>query len=90
MTTFTATAIQPDIAYHPDLDKYQNRTALRLRLNPTLPGTPVPSGWPSKLNGPIVWEGKDWTSESQWVYKLTAEELKEIDHAIDAFKCQTF
>lgn len=89
-STAAAAASQPDIAYHPDLDKYRNRTALRLRLNSALPNTPLPAGWPSRLDGPIIWEGKDWTNESQWVYTLTIEELKEIDQAIDEFKRKTF
>lgn len=77
---------QPDIEYHPDLAKYQARTARRLAENPDLPKMSLPPGFPAKVEGPIVWEGKDWTSEDQWVYKLSDEELQEIDDAMKHFE----
>ncbi|CAA7265330.1 unnamed protein product [Cyclocybe aegerita] len=80
------TARQPDIEYHPNYDKYLQRTARRLAENPDLPNTPLPPGFPARVDGPIVWEGKDWTSEKQWVYVLSEEELKEIDGGLAHFK----
>lgn len=77
---------QPDISYHPDEAKWRARTARRLAEDPTLPNQPLPEGFPAKVEGPIVWEGKDFTSEDQWVVKLTEEQLQEIDDALKHFK----
>lgn len=76
---------QPDISYKPDREKWSKRTAQRLAEDPTLLSTPLPSGFPQKLDSPLVWEGKDWKNESQWVYNLSAVELKEIDEAVHYF-----
>ncbi|KAF9484930.1 Clavaminate synthase-like protein [Pholiota conissans] len=81
-----STPKQPDIGYHPDYQNYLKRTARRLAENPDLPNTPLPPGFPKRVEGPIVWEGKDWDSEDQWVYRLSDAELKEIDDALEHFK----
>ncbi|KAF9465454.1 taurine catabolism dioxygenase TauD [Collybia nuda] len=75
----------PDITYHPDREKWYARTARRLAENPSLPSTPLPAGFPTKLDSPLVWEGKDWHDEKQWVYELNTNELKEIDDAVRHF-----
>lgn len=85
-TETTPEAKQPDIEYHPDEAKFRARTARLLAENPNLPQTPLRAGFPLKVEGPIVWEGKDWTSEDQWVYKLSAVELQEINEALAHFK----
>ncbi|KAJ7168375.1 hypothetical protein C8R43DRAFT_148893 [Mycena crocata] len=77
---------QPDISYHPDEAKFRARTARRLAEDPTLPQRPLPEGFPPSTDGPGVWEGKDWTDESQWVYNLTDPHLQEIDHALAHFE----
>ncbi|KAJ6500652.1 hypothetical protein C8R45DRAFT_820180 [Mycena sanguinolenta] len=77
---------QPDILYHPDEAKFRARTARRLAEDPTLPQRPLPAGFPPSVDGPIVWEGKDWTDESQWVFNLTDEHLAEIDSALAHFE----
>ncbi|KAJ7826660.1 hypothetical protein B0H13DRAFT_1736488 [Mycena leptocephala] len=77
---------QPDISYHPDEAKFRARTARRLAEDPTLPQKPLPPGFPPSVEGPIVWEGKDWTDESQWVYNLTDDHLQEIDRALTHFE----
>ncbi|KAG6829271.1 hypothetical protein H0H92_005091 [Tricholoma furcatifolium] len=81
-----ATSVAPDIEYHPNREKWQARTARRLREEPTLRNTPLPDGFPKKLESPLVWEGKDWHDESQWVYELNDVELKEIDDAVRHFR----
>lgn len=75
----------PDISYIPDRDRWFKRTAQRLVDDPTLLSTPLPEGFPQKLDSPLVWEGKDWKNESQWVYNLNAADLKEIDEAVHHF-----
>ncbi|KAF5324901.1 hypothetical protein D9611_004179 [Ephemerocybe angulata] len=77
---------QPDIGYHPDEAKYRARVARRLAAEPSLPHTPLPAGFPAKVEGPIVWQGSDWVGEEQWVYNLTEGQLKEIDDAVQHFK----
>ncbi|KAF8177446.1 hypothetical protein BJ912DRAFT_1024215 [Pholiota molesta] len=84
-STRDASTEKPDIAYHPDEAKWRARTARRLAENPDLAKTPLPEGFPQKLNSPLVWEGKDWTDPSQWEYELSAEQLKEIDDAVKHF-----
>lgn len=77
---------QPDIAYHPDEAKWKARTARRLAEDPSLPQTPLPAGFPEVLDSPLVWEGKDWTDESQWTYQLSPAQLEEIHDALIHFK----
>ncbi|KAJ3506628.1 hypothetical protein NLJ89_g6764 [Agrocybe chaxingu] len=77
---------QPDIQYQPDEAKWRARTARRLAEDPALPKTSLTEGFPKKLESPLVWEGKDWTNPSQWEYKLSAEQLREIDDAVKHFK----
>ena len=77
---------QPDIEYHPDEVKWKARTARRLAEDPSLPDTPLPKGFPRVLTSPLVWEGKDWTDESQWVYNISAEQLDEIENALKHFR----
>ncbi|KAF8185728.1 taurine catabolism dioxygenase TauD [Pholiota molesta] len=76
---------QPDITYHPDHQKWEERTAKRLAENASLPRTPLPEGFPTKLSSPLVWEGKDWKGEEQWVYELTSTHLDEISAAVKFF-----
>jgi hypothetical protein len=76
---------QPDITYHPDRQKWAERTAKRLGENASLPRTALPEGFPTKLSSPLVWEGKDWKGEEQWVYELTATHLDEISAAVKHF-----
>lgn len=71
-----------DLDYQADETKWKARTARRLAEDPSLPNTPLPEGFPRVLTSPLVWEGKDWTDESQWVYNLSLAQLGEIDNAL--------
>lgn len=82
----TSAEAQPDIAYHPDEAKWRARTARRLTEDPTLPMQPLPEGFPQQVDGPIVWEGKDFTDEDQWIVNLTENQLHEIDGALRHFQ----
>lgn len=75
---------QPDIEYHPDFAKYQERT--RLRLESGNLQTDVPTGFPSQLISPLVWKGKDIEKRSDWAYHLNDGQLDEIDAALNSFK----
>lgn len=84
-TTSDTVTKQPDIPYHPDREKWYQRTARRLAEDPSLPQTPLPKGFPQQVQSPLLWEGGDWNDESQWVYNLTEEHLKEIEEAVKHF-----
>lgn len=85
----TSAEAQPDIAYHPDEAKWRARTARRLTEDPTLPKQPLPKGFPERVDGPIVWEGKDFIHEDQWIVNLTENQLHEIDGALRHFQSRT-
>jgi hypothetical protein len=76
---------QPDIEYHPNEENWKARTARRLAEDPSLPKSTLPAGFPTRLESPLVWEGKDWKDELEWVYNLTPEHLKEIDDGVHHF-----
>jgi len=78
-------AVQPDISYAPDHNKYLARTRHRLETE-KLPKI-VPEGFPKKLFSDFVWEGKDLEGKYEWVYELKAAEVKEIEDALKHFKC---
>ncbi|KAH6964514.1 hypothetical protein DER45DRAFT_152193 [Fusarium avenaceum] len=75
---------QPDIVYAPNYEKYQERTAKRLKEG-NLP-TSVPDGFPAQLTGDLVWEGDSVDKTYDWTYKLSPEQLEEIDQALQHFK----
>lgn len=75
---------QPDIAYAPDLQKYQARTARRL-AGGDLPKT-LPEGFPSELQGDLVWEGETLAETYDWTYVLSDDQLDEIEGALRYFK----
>lgn len=75
----------PEITYHPNHDQWLARTTRRLAQDPGLLSTPLPDGFPTRLDSRLVWEGKDWQDEKQWVFELDVEQLKEIDDAVKHF-----
>ncbi|KAM5350994.1 hypothetical protein ACJ41O_003717 [Fusarium nematophilum] len=88
--SFTTTLIaprppgQPDISYAPDYDKYLNRRAQRLQAG-NLP-TNVPEGFPTELEGDLVWDGESVGKTYDWTYVLSEEQLGEVDAAVKHFK----
>lgn len=49
--------------------------------------TRVPDGFPSFLERPLIWEGKDVASDpDQYIYELSQEEISELEKAIAYFK----
>ncbi|KAF4628700.1 hypothetical protein G7Y89_g9450 [Cudoniella acicularis] len=75
---------QPDISYHPDIEKFQLRTE-RLKAQRS-PNSSLPNGFPAELTGPLVWEGKDFKDENQWTFSLDGPQLDEIHQALVHFK----
>ncbi|CAG8069265.1 unnamed protein product [Penicillium nalgiovense] len=75
---------QPDIQYHPEYEKYKERTRRRKETE-TLQST-LPENFPEKLVSPLVWEGKDVGKRADWVYQLSDDQLDELDAALKSFK----
>ncbi|OAD01551.1 hypothetical protein MUCCIDRAFT_153706 [Mucor lusitanicus CBS 277.49] len=76
---------QPDFTYLPDRVNYKNRVARRLAEEQL--EKELPEGFPAQLEGPKLWKGSDYEGkESEWVYELTEQELKEIDDAVHDFE----
>ena len=75
---------QPDIQYHPEYEKYKERTRRRKETE-TLQSI-LPENFPKKLVSPLVWEGKDVEKRDDWVYQLNDDQLDEIDAALKSFK----
>ncbi|TVY37215.1 Taurine hydroxylase-like protein [Lachnellula subtilissima] len=47
----------------------------------------VPEGWPKKLTGPLVWDGKHLNAHPEkYLYVLTSAEIAEIDAAAKSFQ----
>ena len=79
---------QPDIDYAPNLDKYVARTKRRTNTEKLDKG--LPSGFPSRLESDLVWDGSDIAEKYDWVYELTTEDVEEIEKALVHFKCELF
>ena len=77
---------QPDIQYTPNEEKFRARTKRRLEtetINKTLP-----DGFPAQLNSSLVWEGATLGDTFDWNYKLTPDDISEIESALQHFKCR--
>lgn len=79
---------QPDIAYTPDVEKYRSRTKRRLATE-KLDDQTLPAGFPAKLQGDFVWEGKTVANDYDWIYELSGTEISEIEEALEHFKCRS-
>jgi hypothetical protein len=75
-----------DISYEVDEAAFRRRSAARLAERGL--ATSVPAGWPTKLEGPLVWTAADFNEadESAYVYSLTDEDKEEISKALEDFK----
>ncbi|KAJ5511958.1 hypothetical protein LT330_003078 [Penicillium expansum] len=74
----------PDIQYHPEYEKYKERT--RRRKETETLQTTLPAGFPQKLVSSLVWEGKDVEKRDDWVYQLSNDQLDELDAALKSFR----
>ncbi|KAJ7508321.1 hypothetical protein B0H11DRAFT_2304022 [Mycena galericulata] len=47
---------------------------------------PLPDGFPAKVSGPHIWNGKElFNKPEQWLHTFTAEEIVDVDNAIHHF-----
>jgi hypothetical protein len=72
-----------DIGYEVDEAAFRRRAAARLAAGGL--ATAVPSGWPTRLEGPLVWSGDSFGDEDEYVYYLTEEDKAEIGRALEYF-----
>lgn len=75
---------QPDIGYAPDHDKYLARVKRR-RENEKLESS-LPPGFPQRLDSDLVWDGNTLAETYDWTYRLTEEDIDEIEAALRHFK----
>ncbi|KAK0615150.1 hypothetical protein B0T17DRAFT_610146 [Bombardia bombarda] len=73
-----------DITYDVDEKKYLARAEARVKAG-GLPTT-VPAGWPTKLDGPLVWDSDSFPDEKEYVYNLTGDDKTELLEALASFK----
>ncbi len=83
-TALGASPRQPNIAYQPDLESYQNRTKERLATESL--SKELPDGFPAELRSPLVWKGSDFGERQDFVTVLAADDLEEIKEALRHFK----
>ncbi|RKK68698.1 hypothetical protein BFJ69_g13386 [Fusarium oxysporum] len=77
-------ASQPDIAYTPCYEKYIARSKRRQESGKLI--TSLPTGFPQRLESDLVWDGQELANKFDWTYRLTDQDLKEIDAAVEHFK----
>ncbi|KAK3348233.1 hypothetical protein B0H65DRAFT_548022 [Neurospora tetraspora] len=75
---------QPDIGYTPDHDKYLERVKRR-RETEKLEQS-LPPGFPQRLDSDLVWDGNNLAETYDWNYRLTEEDINEIESALRHFK----
>ncbi|KIE03225.1 TfdA family Taurine catabolism dioxygenase TauD, partial [Metarhizium majus ARSEF 297] len=46
----------------------------------------LPNGFPAMLDSPLAWSGRQFKSDSDYVFRLEETHLIEIDHALQEFK----
>jgi len=73
-----------DIDYDIDEKKYLARAKARVRAG-GLP-TEVPAGWPTELEGPLLWSSDSFPDESEYVYTLTDADKAELLTALKKFR----
>jgi len=74
----------PDIEWDPSLETYLKRVERLAKLGEVLPQT-VPDGFPNTIPTARAWDGADFEDESDYVYTLTADDLDEVDGALQKF-----
>lgn len=77
-----------DIKYEVDEAKYLSRAAARVRTR-GLQRT-VPEGWPTVLEGPIVWDKDDWQDDTEFIHRLSEEDKCEINSALKSFNGMSY
>jgi hypothetical protein len=83
-TNGVQTKTYADTDYELDEAKYHERTEKILAAGGL--ATDVPSGFPPKLEGPLVWTTADFDGEEEYLLRLSSEDIEEINKALTYFK----
>ena len=73
-----------DISYDANEAKYLARVKKRVAAGGL--ETTVPEGWPTAVEGPLVWDKDTFQDSSEYIYYLTEEDKAEIQEALEYFK----
>lgn len=74
-----------DFSYEVNEEKHLAR--IRRRLAQGGLAQSLPNGFPTRLEGPLVWKAKDFRiEESEFVYHVTEQDKAEIASALEYFK----
>ena len=75
-----------DIGWAPDLEKFQKRTAERLKdMGQSKWISQLPNGWPRALDHPLAWKGTELQPDD-YVHELGVNDVGEIEAALSGFK----
>ncbi|KAK0733122.1 hypothetical protein B0T26DRAFT_633929 [Lasiosphaeria miniovina] len=75
---------QPDIGYAPNYGKFLARGERRHKTE-NLAKT-LPPGFPQELKSDLVWDGNELAKTYDWNYRLSEEDVEEIEAALKHFK----
>jgi hypothetical protein len=76
------------IGYHPLLHQHVARASNHVAASSQ--NGLVPSGWPTRLHGPLAWRRDDLADVRNFVYVLSEQEQKEVASALQHFKGESF
>ncbi|KAK0645709.1 hypothetical protein B0T16DRAFT_145692 [Cercophora newfieldiana] len=77
--------IRPDIDWIPSYKVYKDRVERLAALGLDRP-TAVPEGWPTQIDAERCWSGSDFKSEDDYVFRLTADDIVEVEAGLACFK----
>ena len=77
---------QPDIGYAPDHDSYLARAQRRQETEQI--DKSLPPGFHQQLKSDLVWDGNTLAETYDWNYRLTDEDIDEIEAALKHFKSE--
>jgi hypothetical protein len=71
-------------AYDSSIKRIPHRMIAVEDRGPSL--SPLPQGFPGPICSPMAWRSSDLREMPQYVYELTATDVKERDEALQVFK----
>ena len=72
------------ISWIPDVEKHEERK--RIYEAGPKPDDSLPDGWPTLLQGPLVWNSEQITMDSSYIYELSDADIKELQDALSHIK----
>jgi hypothetical protein len=71
------------IGYVPDVKLHEGRQkASEKRLQESGDIKKLPKGWPTLLEGPLVWSGAELQARNDWIYELSSTDIAEISSGL--------